>query len=145
MAVEIRPPRTIHLGGDIVLVNDRVAGEEILPGALVDREGGQYLNHPASGVKAQPAFALDQTEMNKGVDFPYAANDLIKVGIGRPGSTFWALLASGQDIADGDLLSSAGDGTLEEHAGAPADAVASAIETLDNTDGQSPRLRVEVI
>lgn len=154
MAVEIRDPHTIHLAGDIVLVNDIAAGEEITPGALVDRSAGTYVNHAAASVKTQPAFALEQDEMNAGqhsrphvetVDYPYADGDLIKVGVGRPGATFWALLASGQNVADGDLLSSAGDGTLEEHAGAPADAVAAAIESVDNTAGDAPRVRVEVI
>lgn len=145
MAVEIHDPHTIHLGGDIVLVNDRTASEEITPGALVERTAGQYVNHTATSTKTQPAFALEQAEMNKDVDFPYATGDLIKVGVGRPGSTFWALLASGESVVDGDLLSSAGGGTLQEHAGAPADATALAIEDIDNTAGDAPRVRVEVL
>lgn len=152
MAVEIRDPNTIHLAGDVVLVNDIAAGEVITPGALVARSAGTYLNHATAGAAAQPAFALEQDEINAGqradppvpaVDFPYASGDLIKVGNGRPGASFWALLASGQNISDGDDLFSAGTGELT---GTGTDAVARAIEAVDNTAGPgAARIRVEVL
>lgn len=141
MAVEIHDPHTIHLGGDIVLVNDRTASTTITPGALVTRAGGVYINDDASS--PQPAFALEQAEMNKDVDFDYGSGDLIKVGVGRPGSTFWALLASGQNVSDGDVLESAGDGTLT--ALVSGEALFRAIEAVNNTTGAAPRVRVEVL
>ena len=50
---------------------------------------------------------------NLGVDDTYATADLLEVGIGHKGAAYWMLIASGQNIAAGDLLGSAGDGTLK--------------------------------
>ncbi len=151
MAVTIRDPNTIHLGGGITLVGDLAAGEVITPGALVERDAGEYDNHSGAAGAAQPAFALEQAMMNAGqdqsphvltIDFDYASGDLMMVGVGKPGSTFYALLASGESVADGDDLNSAGDGTLQ--AGA-ANRVVIANEDVDNSAGDAPRIRVEVI
>jgi len=151
MAVTVRDPNTIHLGGEIVLVGDEAAVEAITPGALVDLAATGYENHGTAGGLAQPAFALEQAEMNAGqnqtphvltIDDPYAIGDLMKVGVGSPGSTFYALLASGQNVAKGAELDSAGDGTLTAGTTAPP---VRAIEAVDNSAGDANRIRVEVI
>ena len=152
MAVTIRVPNTIHLGGEITLVGDIAAGGVVTPGHLVDRDAGAYVVHPSADGLAQPAFALEQSEMNAGqdqnphvlaIDTAYALGDLMQVGIGKPGSTFYALIASGENIADGATLSSAGDGTLQGSSTLP---VVSAVEAVDNSAGPGTvRIRVEVI
>jgi hypothetical protein len=152
MAVQVRDPNTIHLGGEITLVGDIAAGGEVIPGMLVDRVDGAYVAHAAADGVAQPAFALEQSEMNAGqdqsphkltIDYPYALGDLMQVGIGKPGSSFYALIASGENIADGATLSSAGDGTLQGSTTLP---VASAIEDVDNSAGPGTvRIRVEAL
>ena len=151
MAVQIRDPNTIHLGGEITMVADLAAGEAIIPGALVDRAAGAYVNHAAAGGLAQPAFALEQAMMNAGqdqdphvltIDHPYAADDLMMVGVGKPGSTFYALLASGENVTDGAELDSNGDGKLKAGTTAPP---VRAIEDVNNTSGANTRIRVEVI
>lgn len=152
MAVTVRDPNTIHLGGEIILVGDIAAGGVVTPGMLVDRAAGVYVAHAAADGVAQPAFALEQSEMNAGqdqtphvltIDHDYASGDLMQVGIGQPGSSFYALIASGENIADGATLSSAGDGTLQGSSTLP---VASALEAVDNSAGPGTvRIRVEVI
>ncbi len=153
MAVTIRVPNTVHLGGEITLVADIAAGEAVIPGALVERDAGEWDNHSAAGGLATPAFALEQSEMNAGqnqsphvltIDHPYASGDLMQVGIGKPGTTFYSLLASGENVADGDELDSAGDGELVGGTTAPP---VRAVEAVDNSTGSTIaiRIRVEVI
>ena len=79
--------------------------------------------------------------LNKDVDDAYAANDLVETSIGAPGSTFWALIASGQTIVFGNALESAGDGTLKVFSAGIK--IANALESKTAT--ALTRIRVEVI
>jgi hypothetical protein len=145
MSIETRDPNCIHLGGYITEVNTLVADGAITPGMLVERNAGKYRKHATANGAAQPAFALDQSMLNLGVDDAYADGDLVQVGIGAPGSTFWALLVSGGNVADGALLESNGDGYLKAGTD-PGQVVARAIEAVNNTAGPgAARIRVEVI
>lgn len=157
MAIVKYPPNTIHLGGDVTIVNDVAAGVAIVPGMLVERynSSGTPLYRPcltttAIGVSA--SFALNQSMLNKGVGLPapgvaadaYAIGDLVEVAIGHKGSTFWALVATAAPaIVNGDKLESAGDGTLRKWTtGTP---IAQALESLTNVSGANARLRAEVL
>ena len=149
MAVTKNNPYTIHLGGPCTIVNDIAASEAILPGHLIERVSGAYRKHADNQARAQGCFALNQPEINKDFDYPYAALDLVVAGVGVPGSSFLAWLASGENATDGDLLTSAGDGTLEVTAD-PAIATARAIEdkdaTFDDTYASGDvRIRVELL
>ena len=142
MAITKEQPRTIHLGGEITEVNDISASGVITPGMLIERNAGQYRAHAtAAGAVAQPVFALNQSELNKGVDDDYAASDLVHAAVGHPGSTFWALIGV-VNATDGAALESAGDGTLQLRT--TGEAVAVAIEAVNNGAGTA-RLRVEVL
>ena len=153
MAVQVRDPNTIHLGGDQTLVGDIAAGASVVtPGMLVDRASGVYIPHGVSTGVAQPAFALEQPYMNTGqdqsphvltIDEDYAVGDLMDVGIGHTGATYYALLASGQNVVDGAVLASDGAGALTASSTNP---VVSAIEDVDNSAGPgNARIRVEVL
>jgi hypothetical protein len=146
MAITRFPPNTIWLGGEIVQVNDVAASQSIVPGMLVERfvsTGAKYRRHATAGGPTVPAVALDQNMLNKGVDDAYPIGDLVEVGIFSPGATAWMLVASGQNIANGQKLESAGDGTLRLHAsGTP---LFAAVEDKNNTTGGSPRIRVEAL
>jgi hypothetical protein len=146
MAITRFPPNTIWLGGEIVQVNDVAASQPIIPGQLVERfvsTGAKYRRHATAGGPTVKAVALDQSMLNKGVDEAYPVGDLVEVGIFSPGATAWMLVASGQNIANGQKLESAGDGTLRLHAsGTP---LFAAVEDKDNTTGGSPRIRVEAL
>ncbi len=148
MAITRNDPGTIYLGGGTcTIVNDRAASEAITPGhmVLLFNNGGiiRYKKHDLAADEAVRAVALEASMLNRGVDDDYAANDLIEVGIGSNGASFWMFLASGQNAAAGDPLDSAGDGTLT--VGGAVDQVFAALENVNNTDGAHPRIRVEVV
>jgi hypothetical protein len=138
-------PNTIFLGGEHTQIGDLAGSEPIVPGMLVERfhNAGviRFRRHATAGGPAAHLVALNHSMANKGVDDPYATGDLLEVSAGRGGSTYWALLASGQTIVAGNKLESAGDGTLRLHAaGTP---LFSSLENKTTTG--FGRCRVEVI
>lgn len=156
MAITKRPPNVIYLGGGdgpggesgMTVVNDLVAVEAITPGMLVEthNDGGVPawgVHDSADQANPQRAFALEQLEMNLGVDDPYADGDLCKVGIMQPGSLVWALVPSGQNLVPGDQLQSNGDGKLKELASGTAIAIAQ--ESTGGAVTEDTRVRVEVV
>ncbi len=143
MAITKFTPRTIHLGGPVTEVNDLHASGAITPGHFLDRSAGKYIKHASAGV-AGSTIALDQSEMNKGLDDAYADGDLVKAGVGVPGTTFLAFVPSGQNLADGAGLEHDGAGRLIAHS--TGTIVAKAIEAKDNSAGPGDaRMRVEVV
>lgn len=157
-------PRRVHLGGEGTTVNDIYAYEGITPGHLIqlfnDAGTPKYRRHNAAGGNASPTFALDQGEMNKGIDDAYAVGDMVAALVGRPGTTINGLVAAAAPAIDaGDFLESAGDGTLRKHVpqtvneGGAAVAtlaarqiVAIARENVDNSGGVTAvRVRAEVV
>lgn len=116
MSITRNNPNTIHLGGEMTEVGDIACAATIRPGYLVqiDNVGGVIRwKVAATDIAGPTAVALDQPELNKGVDDDYAANDLARVGMLQKGATAWMLIASGQNVEAGDLLGSAGGGTLK--------------------------------
>lgn len=146
MAITKQPPETIWLGGDRTEVNDRAASEAVTPGHLVElfNNGGviRFRKHASAGADTARMIATEQSAQNKGVDDAYAANDLIEVSAGHRGSTWWMLIASGQNIAAGNRLESAGDGTLKILASGTA--LFTALENKPNVTVLT-RIRVEVL
>jgi hypothetical protein len=140
------PPNTIWLGGEIVQVNDVAAGEAIVPGMLVEKSvvSGKpvYKKHATAGASCVPAIVLDRNMLNEGVDALIPSGDLLEVGIFSPGATCWALIASGQNIAAGTKLESAGNGTLRAGSG---QWLFAAVNSVDNTTGGTPRIVVEAL
>ena len=141
MAITHYAANVIHLAGPIVRVNDIATSVILTPGMAVARSGGAYGFHTAA--QAGPlTLALDAPEMNKGISDAYAVNDLLWAGVFPAGSTGLAWLASGQNVADGALLESAGSGKLRALAAGVA--LARAIEAINATTGDA-RVRVEAI
>ena len=142
MSIQPLQPNTIWLGGTRPIeVGDLAAGVAICPGMLIENyvPSGtihRVRPHATASVQTAPNFAVEQSEVNKGVNDGYAIGDLVRSKIGRGGSTFWAIIASGQSIAFGQKLESAGDGTLKAYATVGA-AIASAMETVNNTTGNA--------
>lgn len=81
--------------------------------------------------------------MNKTIDDDYAADDLVKVGVMHPGSRFYGLIPSGQDIAPGDVLQSNGDGKFKAVGTGHGKFVA--VESSGGTVTEDTRLRIEVL
>ena len=146
MAIVRNPPNTIYLGGVMTEIGDMSAKEVIRPGHLVERINTagvwRWQKHATAGGNTTPAVALNQSMLNKGVDDDYGVADLMQVGIFAPGGYAWMLIASGQNIAYGNKLESAGDGTLRIlAAGTP---LFVAVETQANVTAQT-RIRVEAV
>lgn len=122
MAITRLDPNTIFLGGGDdrpVIVNDLAAAATITPGHLIERDDvGNVIRWKlaTADIAGPPAVALDQPELNLGVNDNYAVGDLVKAAILRKGEAAWMLIASGQNIGAGDLLGSAGNGTLKSGA-----------------------------
>lgn len=148
MSITRSAPNTVFLGGERVQINDLAASAAITPGHLVERFNNagviRFRKHASAGGDTARLVATEQLLFNKGVDDAYAANDLVEVSAGQGGSTFWMLIASGQNIAAGDALESAGNGTLRVFGSGVK--LFSAIENKDNSAGPSDaRIRVEVV
>lgn len=147
MSVTQNDPNTIYLGplqGGRTIINDKACSEAITPGMGVElfNNGGIIRFRKATAALAGALVATEASMLNKGVDDAYAANDLIEVSALEKGSTAWMLIASGQNIAAGNQLEHAGDGTLRILAsGVP---VFTAQENKPNVTAQT-RIRVEAI
>lgn len=144
MSITRFDPNTIFLGGNRTIVADLAASEAITPGHLVERwnSGGVIRWRKATAdIAGPPAIALNHSMANKGVDDAYAANDLVEVAILDKGASAWCLIASGQNIAAGDLLGSAGSGTLK------TGATVARFTALENkpTVVATTRIRVEAV
>jgi hypothetical protein len=151
MALTRKNPRTVHLGGPMVLSNEHVASAAITPGYLVElhSDSGTLKARANASATNQPtlAVALNQPEQNEGIDDAYAAGDLVKMGFLAPGSVFYGVIPSGQDIAVGDYLQSNGDGKLKEATAVTATANVARFQSLDAPGAVTAdtRLRVQVI
>jgi hypothetical protein len=99
--------------------------------------------HDSADEPVHRAVALEQIEFNKGVDDTYAAGDLVKVGVLVPGSQFWGLIPSGQNITQGARLQSNGNGMLK--AAASGEVAFVAVESVDASALTTARIRVEVL
>lgn len=138
-------PKTVELyGGGLQHEADALGA--ITPGMLVERAAGGVQAHGTAGGPANLHFAKEFGMTGRGLDDAYAEDDQVIFCTYYPGSGVYALVAAGAEaIAEGDLLASAGDGTLAV-AGADEVAVAQALEAVDNSAGEdSVRIRVEVV
>lgn len=144
------PPNTIYLGGaaagERVQVGDLAASEVITPGMLIERFNNagavKFRKHSGAGL-AGAIYATEQSMLNKTVDDNYAAGDLVEATVCSAGTTIWAFIASGANIAAGDKLGSAGNGKLQP-VGAGV-AIAVAMENKNNAAGPGDaRIRIEV-
>jgi hypothetical protein len=116
MSVTQNTPATIFLGGEHTQLGAFAVSEAITPGHLVERFNDSGIirwRKATADIDGPPAVALNQSMLNKTVDDVYAAGDLAEVSIGHKGAWYWMFIASGQNVAAGALLGSAGDGTLK--------------------------------
>lgn len=148
MSVTRQAPNTVWLGGPRVEIGDVVAGEAITPGHLIERyDAGsgvsKFRKHTGTSLEGS-TYATEQSMLNKAITDAYAAGDLVEASVGSPGSSFYAFIASGQNIAAGGQLESAGDGTLKAYSAGVK--IALALEAVDNSAGPGDaRIRVEVM
>lgn len=153
MAITKLNPFTIHLGGSLVVLDDREfpASAAITPGMLVemfdDAGDPKYRPHSADTRQVSLSVALSRDEFNNTIDDPYAIGETVKVGFMSAGTTFYGILPSGQDIAKGDLLQSNGDGKLKIATAETAAANVARFQSLGAPGAVvvDTRIRVQVI
>lgn len=146
MAITVLNPRKIHLGGPKVAVNVHHCTEAITPGMLVMR-------HVSSGIKVKKStrtglkntmFAVEASMLNTAYDVDYASGDLVECIVGAPGTSVYAIIASGANIAAGARLTDAGNGKLK--AVGSDTPCCEALESVDNSAGPGDaRIRVECV
>lgn len=137
-------PKTIELYGHGVQ-HEATALGTITPGMLVERAAGGVQAHSSAGDVANTSFANEYALTGGTIDRDYLEDDQVVFTSYNPGSGVYAWVADDVNAAEGDLLASAGDGTLAVAADDEV-AVAQALEAVDNSAGGAPaRIRVEVI
>src|SRR5688572_7774846 len=136
----------------MTLINDYVAIETITPGMLLelhdDSGVAKWGVHDGAADMVGAIVAIEQIELNKGVDDNYAAGDLVKAGALRRGCFFWGIIPSGQNISVAQLLQSNGDGKLKDATADTAAANVGRFRALESSGGEvtvDTRLRVEVL
>jgi hypothetical protein len=129
--------RVITLKGNPIINEEGKASATVKPGYLV--KGVSVVAHQTATTttKVPKAFALEREEFGTGIDNTnqgsgtisafYASGDQVKIGVFHTGQELVAFIASGENIAEDDLLESAGDGTLKEGSNYP---IARAKEAL---------------
>jgi hypothetical protein len=121
--------RPIKLLGEPIQNEDYPAADgTIKPGHLIVlNSSAEWIRHNVtSSASVAAQFALEREEMGQGIDVLYAEGDYVKAGHFGNGTRVNALIPSGQNIAAGQKLESAGDGTLRAVTSGFAIAIASA-------------------
>lgn len=152
-------PSTITLRGDPIGSEARAkASEAIKPGMLVQlHTDGTLKKHATAAAPTQAAFVREMDIAGGSIDDAYEDGDTVLFSVFRPGDWVYAFLVAGTggDVVVGDLLESAGDGSLRKStfgtgsaAAAAASPIARALEAIDNDPGTGSaavRIRVEVL
>ena len=126
------------------MVEEITAAATVTPGYLLElTSAGKVQHHSTAGGRAVPMFALEDELQGKGISDNYSANDPVQVWIPYRGDIVYAMLKSGENVAIGARLESAGDGTLRAltSGGEP---VAEAIEAV-NASGGNTRIKVRIL
>ena len=125
----------------------------ITPGMLCEQTGTGLAPHGTAGEAASAVVALTNRKHSKTMDDPYNVGDLVFAGGLDKNMQFYGLLADGQNISvAGGRVPLVSDGTGRLRAintgGATGETddntVLEAVESVDNTAGDSDRIRVEV-
>jgi hypothetical protein len=106
--------RTVLLKGD-PLIKELEANAAITPGDLIERMStGKCRVHATAGGNAAKLIALENELEGEEIGDAYASTDRVRFAAGRSGDEFNMRLAASENVAIGDFLESAGDGTLRK-------------------------------
>lgn len=127
------------------------AGGTITPGHLCTLNStGKVVVHSISGGDHVPMFALEDSLQGREMTVNYTSGNRVQCSVGFTGCEYYAILATSQTINIGDMLESAGNGTLQAH-GVDSGSViytrpivARALEAVTTT-GATARIRVEIV
>lgn len=136
-------PKTVLLKGD-PLAGEALAGGVISPGHLIAKTTtGTVIAHNAASAKTAKLIAREMEITDGGLSTNYAADDQTLYWNARSGDEFYMFLKAGEDVDIGDLLESAGDGTLQAvtTGGEPLFEAVSALD-LSGTGATATRMKV---
>lgn len=152
MALTKRAPNTIHLGGQIEKLNEHIGGVTITPGMELEfyDDSGTMKLRPLASASQRPTriIALEKILHNKTVDDTYAIGELVLCALFLPGSSFWGLIPSGQNLSAGEPMGPNGNGMHKALADADAAdglAVYQALETSSGAVTATTRLKIQVL
>lgn len=115
--------QNVHLWGNVQPMQG-VASAAILPGSLIEiitaagATQGQLRHHATAAARTSILVANIAGYFGKGLSDAYAAGEGVEYFAPAPGNLFKMRLAASQTIVRGQLLESAGDGTLRAQAAA---------------------------
>lgn len=112
MAYEIRKI-DIKTFGELI-VNEGTTSSTIYPGALVTVVNGVVANHAVADGYTEHKLAMNQAEIGELVTDAYVSGDLVRVNTARAGDVYAVRLKANENVAIGDYLVSAGDGTVKK-------------------------------
>ena len=148
-------PNTVKLKKYQDINMEFLANAAITPGHLVELlSTNKVRKHATAGGNALPKmFALEDELQGKEIDDDYSADNPVQVWVCQPGEVVNALLKDGENVAIGDALESAGDGTLQK---CSADStgvyyhnqivgIALAALNLTGSSGEEPTMRLAVM
>jgi hypothetical protein len=131
----------------VIVLNTEHQSEAILdgaatPGMLMEpNSDGTFSPHStAAGDVTLPYFLLEQTETGLGIDDVIPDGSTGKLYTPSFGDKLYCWLKTGNNVAVGDALESAGDGTLQKLT--TGTKVAEAVEAVNNTSGSKERITV---
>lgn len=129
---------------------EKVAGGTITPGHFVKLNSSDALvvHDSAGGLVTPKMIAVEDELQGNTISDNYSSGDRVQAEILDPGDEVYAIIATSQNIAIGDQLESAADGTLREYALASVDdtsnIVAIALEAVTTTEATA-RCRVMIV
>jgi len=145
--------QTIKLKKYTDIVNEYNCDEAITPGMLVAvASDGDIDKHASAGGVCEKMFAVEDELQGRTIDTDYDSGDPVQCWLATPGEEVLAWLANGEDVSEGDVLVSNGDGQLKA---ATADSsgvvveeypIAVALEDIDmsGSSGVDPSGRIKV-
>ncbi len=134
----------IQLLGDFVR-EERDAGGTITPGHLVEVDSsGDFIVHNTGAAAHAHSFAIEDEMQGRNIGVDYTSGDKTQVNYQKPGNEVYAWLEAGTNAAIGDILESAGDGTLQALSGTNQQPVGFALEALDLSASGAVATRIKI-
>lgn len=125
-------------------VKELPAAAAIVPGSVIIDDGtGEFDVHDTAGARGAHYVAQDNYLVMKGTDDAYTIGDVCIGLIPNDGEHYRVLLATANDVTEGDPLSSLGDGTVGIAGATSGDEVLFfAAETYNNNTGSDQLITV---
>ncbi len=134
------------------------AANNVYPGTLCQlMSTGKVQPHSVAGGHAEKLFALENVFTGFGLGTTATSSDLttawpinqeVQMVIARPGDVVLARLATGQNVAIGDKLISAGTGSLTadgaDSTHVAAGVIGTVLEACNNSGGTTPFVKIRV-